>query len=457
MLVFTCSISTVWAQNISSKTFYRFDEQKAEMIPDQELRWYYDANDQDTINEGWIWEEELNSFQLSFRRRTTYGSSGERLVESTSFWERSGIRITQKEWEYDNTGRNISFSEYRKNASEMEIRGFSRWEKSYNSQGCLDAQTYFQGGTIWRPLRRTRYFYRDNCQVDSTLDESFSEEDWQATGRSLFLYQDTVISTTASLWQNESWVFNRKLTARYDAQGYLLESKILYPDSSQFRQENRYDALGNQSYYAESLLAANDSIWEYFLAEAKTYDPQNRVLTQSNLFDYSRALQQFMSRNERTRFYDEKGRIIAENSLLIDLNLADSLVSETLFSFEYEEYCDGLLRGEEAFREAASPKERISRIEYGYENAAVCEEEAIGLTIAPNPVSDELSFYAEALMEANTQISIYDMQQRLVQAERVPYRTMHYIVPVQALTAGYYYLRVGAAERSLYAKFVKLP
>lgn len=452
LLIFTFSNAS--AQNISSKTFYRFDEQKGEMIPDQEFRWYYDAFEQDTLNEGWIWEEERNSFQLSFRRQTTYSSSGERLAESTSFWERFGIRISQKEWKYDNTGRIISFSEYRKNASETILSPFSSWEKSFDQQDCLLSQTYFQST---RPQRRELYYYSQNCQIDSFFTEAYDNGNWQPLNRTKHQYQDSLETQTEDNWQNNGWTFRRKIHLLYSANTQLLQWRATYADSSQFRQEFAYGIAGNRTYYAESQLATGDSIWEYFLAEEKTYDSENKVLTQSNLFDYDRASQQFLGRNDRTRFYDEKGRIIVENSLLIDLNLTDPLVSETIFSFEYEDYCDGLAWWEEAFREAASPKERISRVEYGYENAALCEEAEIGLTIAPNPVSDELSFYSEALMEANTQISIYDMQQRLVHAETVPYRCTHYIVPVQRLTAGYYYLRVGAAERSLYAKFVKLP
>jgi len=454
LLFITLISSSLSAQNISSKTFYQFDESNAQMIPDREFRWYYDTRDRDTLNEGWIWEEERNSFQLSFRRQTTYGSFGERLVESTRFWESAGIRISQKEWEYDNLGRNIVFSEYRKNANETDLSAFSRWEKEYDPQGCLLSQLFWQQT---KPRRRERYYYSTDCRSDSILTDDYEDGARQPSSRTQLQYQTGAETQIESLWQNDSWTFRRRLDLSYDQADKLLLWQASYPDSSKFRQEFAYDLLGNRIYYAESQLATGDSIWEYFLAEQKTYYADNLLFTQSNFFDYDKEQQRFLGRNDRERLYDTNGRISSERSKLINLNLADTLVSETLFVFEYESYCDGLLWWEETFREAAGTKDRLSRVEYGYEAASACTEQEIGLTIAPNPVSDELSFYSEALMEANTQISIYDMQQRLVHAERVPYRTSHYIVPVQRLTAGYYYLRVGAAERSLYAKFVKLP
>ncbi|MEL7531564.1 MAG: T9SS type A sorting domain-containing protein [Bacteroidota bacterium] len=456
-LLFILSItllSSVSAQNISAKTFYQFDEASSQMIPDRSFRWYYDALDQDTLSEAWIWEQEANSFQLSFRRSTSYHSSGERLVESTSFWESAGVRISQKEWEYDNAGRNIVFSEYRQNANETTLSPFSRWEKVFDPQGCLIRQTFYQAD---QPNRRDLYLYGADCRLDTFFSDQYEAGNWQASERSIYQYQDSLETQINSLWQDNSWSFRRRLNLTFDKQGRLLQWRATYPDSSQYRIEYAFDANSNQTYYAESQLATGDSLWEYFLAEQKTYYTDNLLFTLSNFFDYDKEQQRFLGRNDRERLYNTDGRISSERSKLINLSLADTLVSETLFVFEYESYCDGLLWWEETFREAAGKEDRLSRIEYSYEEVASCEEEAIGLTIAPNPVSDELSFYSEDLMRANTVLSIYDIQQRLVYSGSVPYRTSHYIVPVQSLTPGYYYLRVGAAERSLYAKFVKLP
>lgn len=446
------STSILHAQNISSKTFYRYDETIAEFRPDQSLRWYYDAFDQDTLNEAWVWEQERNSFQLSFRRRTTYSSFGERLVEHTRFWEPAGIRISQKEWEYDADGRNILFSEYRKNASETALRPFSRWEKEFGSQGCLQTQTYYQEE---QPTVRESYAYGPACRLDSFFREEYSAGSWRASERTHYQYQDSLESQIDSRWLDNAWIFRRRLTLIYDDQAQLLQWRATYPDSSQFRLEYAYDAMGNQTYYAESQLAAGDSIWEYFLAEQKSYDAAGRVMNQINFFDFDKDQGIFWQRNERERLYGSDGRITFEFSDLINLRLVDTLVSETLFAFEYVNYCDGLLWWETTTRNVDQKVVQLSRVEYGYEEIATCEEAAIGLTIAPNPVSEQLSFYSQDLIEANTQINIYDLQQKLVLSEIVPFRCSHYIVEVARLNAGIYFLDVRSANSSSYTKFIK--
>ena len=442
----------LYAQNISSKTFYRYDEARKEFLPDQSFRWYYDAMGQDTLNEAWQWDQESNSFQLSFRRRTSYSSFGERLVENTRFWEAAGIRISQREWEYDAEGRNIVFSEYRQNATESALSPFSRWEKSFDAQGCLSAQTYYQETN---PIRRDRYFYDTNCRLDSFFRDEYDAGNWQPAERTLYEYQDSLETQIDSRWQDNSWTFRRRLNLIYNSKAQLLQWRATYPDSSQFRLEYAYDSMGNQTYYAESQLAVQDSVWDYFLAEQKSYDAEGKVISQINFFDYEKELRFFWQRNERERQYGTDGRITFEFSDLINLRLADTLVSETIFTFEYVSYCDGLLWWENIFRNLDRQVVQLSRIEYGYEESPACEEVAIGLTLAPNPVGDQLSFYSQDLIEANSEIRIYDLQQKLVHSELVPFRCAHYILDVARLNAGIYFLDVRSANSSSYTKFIK--
>ncbi|MEL6652974.1 MAG: hypothetical protein AAFQ87_19400 [Bacteroidota bacterium] len=297
------------AQNISSQTFYVLDQASNQLRPDREWRWGYDTQGRNTKQAGWLWNVALNSYERSFEKDFEYHSSGERSAEKSRFWEEDGIRLLQRFWSYNDKGQALGFEEYRQDAGTDARYLQTRWEASYTTEGCLSEKVYFDGND--RLDRRERYYYQDDCRLDSLLLETYDGA-WQAQARTIYQYLDSLEITTRENWRDGAFVFQNQTATIFDDQGQKLMETTLFRDSSQSRIEFAYDERGNTLWFRSSQRLAGDSLWFFVQEQISQYNVADQPTQQVLRFGFDPLSRKFSQRNYRSITYDEDGRTTQE-------------------------------------------------------------------------------------------------------------------------------------------------
>lgn len=234
----------------------------------------------------WV-NEDWEHYQTVTSQYVTCGENT--LLESTTTerLETEWISTDRSAWEYNENCQPIRITYYQGMNDQGEWIENSKWEYGYNENGLLDTCTYFtiRNGN-WRESQRDMYFYDDNQQCVSFLEQRKGGgwgpfgDSWMDSFRYDFEYEDGELVAEmlyyASGWFGGDLSLDSKLEYAFDANGNLqAKTGSVYNEADWIVRdlyENRYDL----SVDAATVLGI-DLVWENTLSQGMGYALGNDI------------------------------------------------------------------------------------------------------------------------------------------------------------------------------------
>ena len=186
------------------------------------------------------------------------------------------------------------------------------------------------------------------------------------------------------------------------------------------------------------------------------YNTNGQLIMQKKLASYRNP---FQVQDSTVFSYNAKGKLSRE--VVSSFDLYGRLVEKKSFDYDYEYYCDDLLKSQITKLESLNYivfstlfKATYKDI-YTYTEGAACDKkDGLDFTIAPNPAQFQAIITAEGLSSADYTLTIYSSAGALIQTYKVNYRTTAFDFPTANLASGTYLVRLTNDKNSVSKKLV---
>ena len=186
------------------------------------------------------------------------------------------------------------------------------------------------------------------------------------------------------------------------------------------------------------------------------YNVNGQVVLTKVYASYGRGLQ---LRDSMRFSYNSKGKLSRE--VVVSFDPYGRLVEIKSFDYDYEYYCDDLLKSQITKLESLNfivfsrPFKATYKDFYTYTEGAACDKkDVLDFTIAPNPAQFQAILTAEGLSAADYTLTIYSSAGALIHTYKVDYRTTAFDFSTADLASGTYLVRLTNDKNSVSKKLV---
>jgi hypothetical protein len=186
------------------------------------------------------------------------------------------------------------------------------------------------------------------------------------------------------------------------------------------------------------------------------YDSKGQVVLEKIYPSYGRGPK---LQDSTLSAYNSKGKLSREVVFSYDPN--GQLVFKKTSDYDYEYYCDDLLKGRTTRFESqdyfafSRPFKATYKDMYTYTEGATCDKkDLLDFTIAPNPASFQAIISAEGLSSADYTLAIYSSAGALIHTYKVDYRTTTFDFSTANLVSGTYLVRLTNDKNSVSKKLI---
>lgn len=186
------------------------------------------------------------------------------------------------------------------------------------------------------------------------------------------------------------------------------------------------------------------------------YNANGQLIMQKKLPSYRRP---FQIQDSTIFSYNSKGKVSRE--VVFSFDPYGMLVEKKAFDYDYEYYCDDLLKSQTTRLESQNyiafsrPFKATFKSIYTYTEGATCDrKDVLDFTIAPNPAQFQAIITAEGLSSADYTLTIYSSAGVLIHTYKVDYRATSFDFSTIDLASGTYLVRLTNDKNSVSKKLV---
>jgi hypothetical protein len=388
----------------------------------------------------------------------TVGKEKQKWVQLFDYQD-NGLMVREQSWEYKrvdsmprligevvqrfSSNKQLIFKNYWQNESKW-IRYAGRIENILDNNGCIVNNREISLDTLGKEERVI------NIAIETDAKCRVLQEKWSRYERigSLIPVFDSIEVVKKYVYDSQDSLKSIRYNYFYRGQvsNNIPQGKVDYIRRSDGKVIEIYEENN-----CEICCGSSDYPYRHFYE----YDNNNRLIKQKITVG-----NRFIVHDSTVFSYNAQSKL-SRQVVHFSFDRYGKLQSKEIFDYEYDSYCDDLLKSKTTrfeYEDIFSSKYKgISKEIYTYTEGSSCEpKEEANFIIAPNPAFWQATITSASLASADNTLTIFNVAGAIIQSYKINYRTNKFDFSTLDLINGTYLIRLTNDKNSVTKKLVVL-